>query len=116
MMTIQPIKFYVLIFSISTLLLISCSKDEPLEHDPFVVAFENLSKNLMDIDEDASIGLVYSETAQENGLVSIKMNTENAIYGQDFTTSPEAINNIIMLPVLNGDAQNSITFKKLVLN
>lgn len=107
------IKLKFLIFSILTISLSHCSKDETLESDPFVVAFESLSKNLMDIDSDEAISLVYSEMALENGSVSIQIIPDNAIYGIDFTTIPEATANTINLPIISGEIQNSILFKKL---
>ena len=112
-MKTKYIKINLLIYSIVTLTLSNCSKDETLESDPFVVAFNSLSKNLMDIESDETISLVYSEMALYNGSVSIQIVPENAIYGIDFTTTPEATANIITLPITSGEVQNSILFKKL---
>lgn len=112
-MKIKYIKIKLLICSILTLTLSNCSKDETLESDPFVVAFESLSKNLMDIESDETISLIYSEMALDNGSVSIQIVPENAIYGIDFTTIPAATANIIILPITSGEIQNSILFKKL---
>ncbi|MDO6760467.1 HmuY family protein [Tamlana sp. 2_MG-2023] len=111
-----PIKIITLIlFSALALNLNSCSEETTLESDPFVVAFETLSKNLaeMHAKNDTSIPLVYSEMAIENGSVNIKINAKNAIYGQDFITIPEAINQIISLPISNGETQSAIQFQKL---
>lgn len=105
--------FKYLFFAISVLLFNSCSEDESLQSDPFVIAFESLSKNLMDIETETTIDLVYSEMALESGSIFIQIDSENAVYGQDFTTVPEAINNTITLPVLNGELQNTIAFNKL---
>ncbi|GAA3632283.1 HmuY family protein [Flavivirga jejuensis] len=112
----MKIKHTIILFSAFIILFNSCSEDEILISDPFVVAFESLSKNLMDIENETSIDLVYSEMALENGSVSIQIKSENAIYGQDFKTVPEAIGNIITLPILNGELQNAITFLKLNAN
>jgi hypothetical protein len=112
-MKTKYIKLNLIICSIVTLTLSNCSKEETLESDPFVVAFESLSKNLMDIESDETISLVYSEMALDNGSVSIQIVPENAIYGIDFTTIPEASANIITLPITSGEVQNSILFRKL---
>ena len=112
-MKTKYIKINLLICSIVTLTLSNCSIEETLESDPFVVAFESLSKNLMDIESDETISLIYSEMALDNGSVSIQIVPENAIYGIDFTTIPEATANIITLPITSGEIQNSILFKKL---
>ena len=112
-MKTKYIKINLLICSIVTLTLSNCSIEETLESDPFVVAFESLSKNLMDIESDETISLIYSEMALDNGSVSIQIVPENAIYGIDFTTMPAATANIITLPITSGEIQNSILFKKL---
>ena len=107
------IKLYFIAISILTITFSSCSKDESLESDPFVVAFESLSKNLMDIENDETIVLVYSEIALENGSVIININPKNATYGIDFITIPAASDNTITLPISTGEFENSIVFKKL---
>lgn len=96
-----------------TLFISSCSDDDSLQSDPFVVAFETLSKNLQDIDNQEAIPLVYSETALQNGSVTIQITPTNAIYGQDFTTTPAAVNNTIELSITSGELQNEIVFNKI---
>lgn len=112
-MKISYLKFTTLILCISVLVVSGCSKDDSLESDPFVVAFSSLSKNLMEIENEETITLVYSETAVQNGSVTIQISPENAIYGIDFSTLPAAINNVITLPIVNGEVQNTIAFNKL---
>ena len=107
------IKLSVLIFALLTFILNSCSEDNLLESDPFVVAFESLSKSLITIDDGAAITLVYSEAAIENGSINIQITPHSAIYGYDFITVPEAINNGVTLPISNGESKNEIVFKKL---
>ncbi|AUP81684.1 hypothetical protein C1H87_18660 [Flavivirga eckloniae] len=46
-------------------------------------------------------------------MVNIQIHSETAIYGQDFVTIPEVVNDNISLPVVNGALQNAIAFKKL---
>lgn len=91
----------------------ACSDDDSLQSDPFVVAFETLSKNLQDIENQEAIPLVYSEAALQNGSVSIQILPTNALYGEDFTTIPAAVNNMIEVSIVAGEIQNEIVFNKL---
>lgn len=106
-------RYIQLLFLTIILSLSSCSEDESLQSDPFVVAFESLSKNLQDIENQEAIPLVYSETAVQNGSVTIQIVATNAVYGQDFTTTPIAINNTIELPISSGEIENAIVFNKI---
>lgn len=112
-MKTKYIQFYLLTFSVLTLYMSSCSDEIILESDPFVLAFESLSKNLTAIESKENIKIVYSEIAQENGYVTVQISPKNAIYGIDFTTIPEASANKITLPIVSGEIKNSITFQKL---
>ena len=112
-MKTKYIKFYMLTFSVLSFYMSSCSDEIILESDPFVLAFESLSKNLTAIESKENIKIVYSEIAQENGYVTVQISPKNAIYGIDFTTIPEASANKITLPIVSGEIKNSITFQKL---
>ncbi len=102
---------------IFTLVLAACSSDDNnLTGDPFVVAFENLSGNLSEIDSSEDINLIYSKTATENGTVIISLNSENATYGIDFTTEPAAIDGEISLSINQGASNSSLLFNKLNAN
>lgn len=96
-----------------TIFISACSDDDSLQSDPFVVAFESLSKNLQDIGNQEAISLVYSETALETGTVTVQILTTNAEYGQDFVTVPAAVNSSVELAISSGEIQNEIIFKKL---
>lgn len=95
------------------ILLNSCSTDDSLGEDPFVVAFQSLSMNLSQIGEEESIALVYSQNANEDGNLNIQIDASNAIYGKDFVTIPAAENNNIKLSIKQGEVENNIVFKKL---
>jgi hypothetical protein len=97
----------------TVLLLNSCSEEIHLETGPFVVGFESLSKNILALENQDAIDLIYSEPATKNGAVLIVIKAENAIYGVDFSTIPEAIDNTIKLYITAGDINNSIVFNKL---
>lgn len=91
----------------------SCSEDSAFTPEPFVVAFSNLSGNLQEIETSTNIALEYSEIAEQQGTVTISISAENAIYGIDFKTQPEANNNEITLSINSGELTNGLTFEKL---
>ena len=106
----KTVSIYILLFI--SLFISSCSEDKSLISDPFVVAFEGLSTNIVNIENQKNIPLVYSETTFETGYVAIQINASNANYGTDFTTIPEAINNVISLPINANESSNTIVFNK----
>ena len=86
------LKPYFLLFLFGCLA-ISCSDDDDGSggpSDPFVVAFEELSQNLINIDGQATVNLTYSEETTTAGSITINFNGTNAEYGTDFTTTPAA--------------------------
>ncbi|OAB79865.1 HmuY family protein [Cochleicola gelatinilyticus] len=97
------------------LVTISCSDDDTSEtlSDPFVVAFENLSANLNDIDDSQEINLVFSETTSEGGTMTLLLESTNAVYGEDFTTNPISEETTITLPLSQGSNNTNFTFTKL---
>jgi len=111
------IKIFKSIFIVTLLasILFSCSDDEGIEtmSDPFVVAFENLSANLSEIENTQVINLVFSETITEAGSVNILVESTNAEYGTDFTTNPPVENFNLELPITPGTNGTSILFNKL---
>jgi len=92
-------------------ILASCSKEPVFEADPFVVAFKDLSEK---ISETTEVLLIYSETAPEDGEIIIEIATENAVYGRDFITIPEAVGNTLALDIVPGATNNS--FEVIELN
>ena len=71
MINIKYYKIYFLTLFVLVSALTSCSKEQLLNADPFVVSFNSLSKNLIEIENEENILLVYSEIAQEDGSVII---------------------------------------------
>ncbi|MFV0572999.1 MAG: HmuY family protein [Xanthomarina gelatinilytica] len=105
--------FIYTIIAFGVILNSSCSEDNDFVSDPFVVAFETPSGNILEIETQQNIGLVYSKTAIENGSVSIMVDAQNAVYGVDFTTQPEVVNNTITLAISQGETANNIIFNKI---
>lgn len=103
------------IYILLTLLgLYACSSDDNnLTSDPFVVAFEELSKNLGEISGVENINIVYSEFAESDGSFTVSLETTNATYGTDFTTEPAMVDGKITLQINKGSNTNAIIFNKL---
>lgn len=109
-------KQFKLILIIAITILGACNKDNddsPLVSSPFVAGFEETSAKILDISETTDIPLVYSKTATEEGAISIQINTENALYGRDFVTIPEAEGNQITLNISLGESTNSFQVVEL---
>lgn len=113
-------KPFVLLFTLSSLFFAACSEDDAPnggdEGIPFVVAFETLSVNLSQIENSQDVALVYSQTANQSGEIIITVNSVNAEYGTDFTTTPEITNNSLKLQIGQGQNGNSFTFNKINAN
>jgi hypothetical protein len=101
----------ILLFSIA--ILSSCSKDAVFIEDPFVVAFKETSGKLLSIDNQEDIDLIYSETASQESIVRIRITAENALYGRDFVTIPEAVDNELSLPIVINETENKFQIVEL---
>lgn len=106
----KKIYFFLLL---SFLLLISCNEDQEIVKDPFVVAFKETSGKLLEVTHQKNIELIYSEVATEKGTVTIEITAENAVYGRDFITIPEAIGNQISLEINANESENSFEIIEL---
>ena len=98
------------------LFVLSCSDDETILSDPFVVAFENLSANLTAFESQNTVNLVYSEITNQTGTITLNIVETNAVYGVDYTTTPAAMNNEIVLNIGSGEMNTSFTFNKISLD
>ena len=104
------------IITILAMLAVSCSEDDETNgiiDDPFVVAFENLSANLSEIEGSKEIALVYSEVTNQPGSVTLLVEATNAVYGTDFTTNPPVESGNITLPIAQSESGSAITFTKI---
>lgn len=108
-------KYKLRLILLLTILVSSCSDDNTTApvSDPFVVAFENLSANLSSIGTTFSVPMVYSTQASQTGQIEIALTTTNAVYGEDFSTSPEVINGKITIDINSNTNTNSFDFIKL---
>ena len=102
------------IYLVSTLFLfVSCSDDDKERLIDFAVTFNTETSSLSEFEEAKNIAINYSRAATEAGSITIDYSVDNAIYGEDFITSPSGENGFITLPVATGDLGTNITFTKL---
>ena len=115
--TIFNIKSYVLLASLAVLTLLSCSEDNDLVGDPFVVAFEQPDLNTSEMALQEVILMDYSKIAEQSGTFEITIDSQNALeYAVDYVTVPEAIDNVISMSIETGTEENSIVFETLSNN
>ncbi|MEO9570922.1 MAG: HmuY family protein [Polaribacter sp.] len=102
-----------ILFLFSIAIISSCSTDPVFFEDPFVVAFKETSGKLLEIENKKEIQLIYSEAAYEDSVVKINITTENALYGRDFVTIPEAVNNELSLSISVDESENNFQIVEL---
>ncbi|PZD79484.1 HmuY family protein [Mesonia sp. K7] len=94
----------------------SCSSDDTTITTEFVAAFEKLSLNLTNNDTAVPVKIVFSETAEGDGTISIAATENNLVYGEDYTTNPAIENGVLQIPITAGSSETSFTFHKLSEN
>lgn len=108
---IQTIALLSLLF-----IMLSCSQEESLAEESFVVAFEVPSINLLEMSNEENIGLVYSKISAYTGAININFTANDLVYGVDFITIPEAFNNELELPITLETFNNAFILKRLSNN
>ncbi|NQX86625.1 MAG: hypothetical protein HRT67_12105 [Flavobacteriaceae bacterium] len=117
MKTITNIIQYTFLCSIVLLSLGSCSEENELIGDPFVVAFNQSDLNTANMAAQEEIMLDYSRVASQSGTFEITIDTQNTLeYGVDYVTVPEAVDNVIYGVITTGTDTNSIVFETLSSN
>ncbi len=92
----------------------SCNDDAHPLGQKFVVAFKDSNVDFSKIDNERTINLVYSETAEQNGQIHIRIIEDKATYNVDYSTSVVPTNQEIILPIKKGETSTSFTFKNLI--
>lgn len=108
----KKIFIYTLLFSF--FFLWSCNDDSHPIGQKFVVAFKDSNVDFSKIDNERTINLIYSEVAEQNGQIHIKITEDKATYNVDYSTSVVATNHEIILPIKKGETSTSFTFKNLI--
>lgn len=95
-------------------LLSSCSDDDGGDKlIDFRVGFNTATVSTTEGDTSKEIVLTFSRAASENGTIDLEYTGEDAVYGTDFTTTPDGSSGTISIPVAIGDLNASFTFNKL---
>jgi len=105
---------YLLQFFLFLAVFSACESDDNVAQQPFVIAFERQSYDFSTIANDREMKLVFSEAAQTSGSVTIRITAENAAYGVDFSTFPEAVNQTVEIPFEKGQQEATFTFSNLI--
>jgi hypothetical protein len=87
--------------------------DEAQQPDALVaVSFANPSVNVTD--EHTSVQILFSGAVAQSGSVTVSLQATGATYGTEFSTTPAAVNNTVVVPFQSGATSASFTFNKLV--
>ncbi|SCY37804.1 HmuY family protein [Flavobacterium caeni] len=95
-------------------LLPGCEPEDNVEALPFVAGFERESYKYSD-DAPQEITLVFSKPAEAAGTIQLKVTPDQSVYGVDFSTTPEAVDNLIALDFTVGQSRVSFTYHNLML-
>ena len=108
-------RIFSIIFTFITALFITSCSDEssPIGQD-FVVAFKNQSIDFSTIENQESIQLIFSKIPEQDGQIHIKISTELANYGTDFSTLPASSQNELIIPFKKGDTSVNFSFQNLI--
>ncbi len=96
-----------ILYFVSTFTIISCSSDEDISQDPATkVSFVNQSQIITEEMESISIPLQLDPKAFSSGYITVEL-TGDAVYGIDFTTIPQAVNNKLTINLLQNTQVSS---------
>ena len=105
---------YILQFFLFLVLFSGCDSEDNVAQQPFVIAFERQSYDFSTIADNKEMKLVFSEKAQTAGSVTIRITSENAQYGVDFSTFPDATDQTIEIGFEKGQQDAAFTFTNLI--
>jgi len=92
--------------------IVSCSNEEVISNGPSTkVSFANQMHTIAQDMESISIPLKLEPKAINNGYITIEL-SGNAIYGTDFTTIPEAVNNKFYIKLLTNTQDTSFVISR----
>jgi len=103
-----------ILFLISAFVLafaVSCGDDDSKQGTVISVSFANQSANLAE--GGIPVQMVFSEAAPSAGQVTVQLAATNVNYGTDFTTTPAATANTVIVPFQAGAKQVSFTIKNV---
>ncbi|WP_121665620.1 HmuY family protein [Mesonia aquimarina] len=99
------------IFIFLSLVLISCTEDDSVSREDFIVAFENPSENFSAEVNEINITIVFASAAPENGKITVTYNLNNVEENQ-FSTNPTITEGTIVVPFSANSEQTSFSITK----
>ncbi|HEX8270622.1 MAG TPA: HmuY family protein [Flavobacterium sp.] len=100
-----------LVLSFVLLTLHACNEDDPATVSNSV-AFSVSSINLTD--NETPVQILFAEPTRASGTISLTYDATDVAYGTDFTTSPAAEDNTIVVPFEANVSSVTFTFNKIV--
>lgn len=109
-MKYTSIKFIVLLFAVACIFS-SCEDDPKLPNNE--LQFESSVAGISSEEQSLPVNLTLSRAASTDVTVTLSVNPGTLVYGTDFTTTPEAINNVITLTIPKGQTTTSVILNKV---
>lgn len=105
-------RFFLQVVALSALLIsfFSCEEDPQLPDN--LVAFESAQLGFTSDEDELIININFSRSTANQGSITVNFEANGVVYGDDFTTMPQATGNTITIPVAAGASQVSFTISK----
>lgn len=110
-MTFTVSKYLCAIVAVISILTACRKEDAPLPDN--LVQFESTNQGISATQNSITVKLVLSRATNKDIPLSIQLNSNDVVYGTDYTTAPAAVNNTIPLTILSGNADVSFTLTKV---
>lgn len=104
---------FILLLVLIPLFYACSSDDDGIAAEDFVVAFASPSISFNPEDQTKVVELVFSRAATAQGSITLTYTATGSIYGEDFSTAPEAVSETLTLPIVPGTSGTSFEFHKL---
>ncbi|AYN65936.1 hypothetical protein D1013_00330 [Euzebyella marina] len=107
-------KSFLYVVCASLMMFASCSSDDGGGSlIDFSASFDSETASLSEDENSKTIAIDFSRAATEAGTITISLTGDNAEYGTDFTTTPEASSGSLSVPVAVGETSVSFELNKL---
>ncbi|MGB3464089.1 MAG: HmuY family protein [Cyclobacteriaceae bacterium] len=109
---IQRKLLFILLIS-ATLLMTSCGDDDSPEATTFGVAFETTSAGIADDEDHVTVNVTFSSVTTVSNQITVRLQEKGITYGADYTTTPAAVNGILLLDVPSGAVETSFAVNRI---
>lgn len=92
------------------LIFTSCKEDPELPDN--VVEFQSGELGITESEASLDITITLSRAVSEAATITISVEENDLVYGTDYTTTPEAVSNLITIPVPAGNTEVTFTVTK----